>query len=235
MTCPMCSYSGRPDKHIVHMLTHRTLLFETMRDPTNYKNYVAHIVRPGGPLNALLGGLEDYVAKTPFLFFVKGRSTATICLACDTRNPCWTTVPPSPMIGVKDFEKYVEKHHRAGCFANVAETRANTRTTLDDIIRGTEARTHVLRAGGRPLPVAVNTVEVAPAAAAPAPRTRGLRAVRNHVEISSDLRTMINTLYGNDDPQDNLAAAETPEEYNEELLRCLEAVLQEAIRGVRPM
>ena len=105
----MCSYSGRPDKHIVHMLTHRTLLFETMRDPTNYKNYVAHIVRPGGPLNALLGGLEDYVAKTPFLFFVKGRSTATICLACDTRNPCWTTVPPSPMIGVKDFEKYVEK------------------------------------------------------------------------------------------------------------------------------
>ena len=228
----MCPYSGRPDNHSGHMLTHRLLLFETMRDPAAYNVYVSHLVRREGPCGSLRdGGLAEYVAKTPFLFFVKGRNTATVCLACDTKQPCWTTVPPSPMIGVRDFEKYVDKHRRAGCFSDIEATRANTRTTLEDIVAGTAARTRVLRAGAKPVEApTANVLEVAPGpAAAPAARAAG-GEIKNHVVLSPDLRTMINTLYGNDDLVENLARADTPEEHNEELLRCLEIVLQDAIR-----
>jgi len=225
----MCPYEGRPDNHSGHMLTHRLLLFETMRNEAAYNVYVSYLVRRDGPCGSLRdGGLSEYVAKTPFLFFVKGRNTATVCLACDTKKPCWTAVPPSPMIGVRDFEKYVEKHRRAGCFDDIPSTRANTRTTLEDIVAGTEARTRVLRAGARSIEApAANVLEVAPG---PAPAAPASGEVKNHVVLTPALQTMINTLYGNDDLVENLKRAETPEEHNEELLRCLEIVLQDAIR-----
>jgi hypothetical protein len=203
-----------------------------MRKPGAYRAYTIGLVRPKGPYNGLLEEeLEYFLSHTPFLFYVEDRWTWTVCLRC-RRNPFTTA-----RIDVKNhkaFETYVAKHKEAGCFDSIAETRAMTRTTLADILGGTLAPMRVL---WKSLTGSAAAPESAPAPAAPAtnhsPRNTLVDAASTETKglclLTKNIIATINTLYGNDDVADALKAAETPEEYNAELVDFLRRVLRAAL------
>jgi hypothetical protein len=140
---------------------------------------------------------------------------------------------------MRAFETFVQKHTESGCFANIAEVRTNTLTTLQDIQTGTIAPMRVLRRAllperaPRPPPDPAAPVPEAAPAAPPPPRAVNkvvnTAATRGAITIPSKLIDLVNVLYGNNDVRDALAAAETDEDYNSELLEFLGLVLKTAI------